>query len=64
MVGVAALVTLLGLWVAVSPYVIDMGSDELNLSTTVSGIVIAGLSAYNAYANSKADTAERARART
>ena len=54
-VGVAALALLLGLWAAVSPSVIEMGSDELGLSTLVSGLVVAALSAYNAYANSKAD---------
>lgn len=64
LVGVAALVILLGLWVAASPFVIEMGSNDLELSTIASGLVIAALAAYNAYANNKADTPERARART
>src|SRR6056297_3254165 len=46
-VGVAALAALLGLWILVSPFVIDMGSGALSTSTTVSGIVVAILSGYN-----------------
>ena len=64
LVGVAALVILLGLWIAVSPYLIEMGSENLELSTIVSGLVIAGLAAYNAYANNKADAPQRMRTRT
>lgn len=63
-VGVAALVILLGLWAAVSPYVIDMGSDTLLLSTVASGLIIAALSTFNAYLNNKADVAEQPRARS
>lgn len=63
-VGVASLAVLLGIWVLVSPSVIEMGSNDLATSTTVSGLVVAALAAYNAYANSKADTSERAPTRT
>ena len=62
-VGVASLATLLGLWALVSPAVIEMGSSELAMTTAAGGLIAAALSAYNAYANSKADTPERAPAR-
>lgn len=62
-VGAASLAVLLGLWIAVSPSLIEMGSDALASSTVVSGAAVAILSAYNAYANNKADTPERAGAR-
>ncbi|WP_121742084.1 SPW repeat protein [Natronorubrum halophilum] len=62
-VGVASLAILLGLWAVVSPYVIDMGSSELATGTTISGVVVALLAAYNAYANSSADAPDRARTR-
>ncbi|WP_222920039.1 SPW repeat protein [Natrinema sp. SYSU A 869] len=62
-VGVASLAVLLGLWALVSPAVIEMGSNELATGTAISGLVVAALSAYNAYANRKADTPERTRAR-
>ncbi len=62
-VGVASLTVLLGLWALVSPWFIDMGSDALATGTTISGLVVAALAAYNAYANNKADTPERTRAR-
>ncbi|MDF9747904.1 SPW repeat domain-containing protein [Natrinema salsiterrestre] len=62
-VGVASLATLLGLWALVSPAVIEMGSSELAMATAAGGLIAAALSAYNAYANSKADTSERAPAR-
>jgi len=62
-VGVAALAALLGLWILVSPFVIDMGSGALSTSTTVSGIVVAILSGYNAYANNKAEMPAAGRAR-
>lgn len=58
-VGAAALAALLGVWALVSPYVIEMGSSELARTTMGLGVIIAALSAYNAYANSKADTTER-----
>jgi len=62
-VGVAALATLLGLWTAISPFLIEMGSDNLATSTIASGALVALLSAYNAYENSKADVPERRRMR-
>ena len=57
-VGVASVATLLGLWALVSPAVIEMGSNELAATTAGGGLIAAVLSAYNAYANSKADTPE------
>jgi len=57
--AVASLATLLGLWALVSPAVIEMGSDELAIATAAGGLITALLSAYNAYANNKADTPER-----
>ncbi len=62
-VGVASLAVLLGLWLVAAPSVIDMGSDTLATGTAISGAVTAILSAYNAYANSKADAPEHTRAR-
>ncbi|SEV94392.1 SPW repeat domain-containing protein [Natrinema salifodinae] len=62
-VGVASLTVLLGLWLLVSPAVIEMGSSTLATGTALSGLVIAALSAYNAYANNRADTPERAATR-
>lgn len=62
-VGVASLATLLGLWALVSPAVIEMGSDELATATAAGGLIVAVLSAYNAYANSKADSPEHTPAR-
>ncbi|WP_226005341.1 SPW repeat domain-containing protein [Natrinema salinisoli] len=62
-VGVASLTVLLGLWALVSPSIIEMGSNELATGTAISGLLVAVLAAYNAYANSKADTPERTRAR-
>lgn len=56
--AIAALATLLGLWTLLSPYVIEMGSDELATSTVISGLIVAVLSAYSAYANNKADMPE------
>ena len=58
-VGAAGLAALLGVWALASPYVIEMGSSELARTTMGLGLVVAALSAYNAYANSKADTTER-----
>ena len=57
-VGVAALTTLLGIWALVSPWFIEMGSGLLVASTIAGGLITAALSAYNAYANNKADTPE------
>ncbi|WP_323171808.1 SPW repeat protein [Natrialba sp. PRR66] len=62
-VSLASLTVLLGVWIAISPAVIEMGSSELATSTTLSGIVVAALSAYSAYANNNADAPERARTR-
>ncbi len=62
-VGIASLAVLLGLWAVISPYVIEMGSDQLATSTLVAGLVIAAISAYNAYANGKADAPAHGRAR-
>ncbi|WP_226481080.1 SPW repeat domain-containing protein [Natrinema amylolyticum] len=62
-VGVASLAVLLGLWALVSPSFIEMGSNELATGTAISGLAVAALSAYNAYANRKADTPEQTRAR-
>ena len=62
--GAALLATVLGLWVLVSPAVIEMGSDELAMTTAAGGLVVAVLSAYNAYANRSADASERTPART
>lgn len=58
-VGAAFLAALLGIWALVSPYAFEMGSDELARTTMGLGLVIAALSAYSTYANSKADTSER-----
>ncbi|OIB55503.1 SPW repeat domain-containing protein [Natrialba sp. SSL1] len=62
-VAVASLATLLGLWALVSPAVIEMGSNELAMTTAGGGLLIAVLSAYSAYANNSADTSETAPAR-
>ena len=62
-VGVATLALILGLWIAVSPFVMEMGSGALANSTIVSGLVVVLLSAYNIYANRKADVPESMRTR-
>ncbi|SFB72524.1 hypothetical protein SAMN05444422_101501 [Halobiforma haloterrestris] len=62
-VGVASLAAILGLWALASPAVIEMGSSELATATAAGGLLAAALSAYSAYANSKADVPEHARAR-
>ncbi|AEH37141.1 SPW repeat domain-containing protein [Halopiger xanaduensis] len=62
-VGVASLAAVLGLWALVSPAVIEMGSSELAMTTAGGGLLVAALSAYNAYANSKADAPDHAHAR-
>lgn len=59
-VGAAALVAVIGVYAIISPYVIEMGSDELLWSTAAAGLVVAILSGYNAYASSRAETAEPA----
>lgn len=56
--GIASLAALLGLWALISPYVIEMGSTELARSTVISGLIVALLSAYSAYANNEADMPE------
>ncbi|MGQ3411721.1 SPW repeat domain-containing protein [Natrinema sp. LN54] len=62
-VGIASLAVLLGLWALISPSFIEMGSSELATGTAISGAAVALISAYNAYANNKADTPEQTRAR-
>lgn len=62
-VGAASLAVLLGLWVVVSPFLIEMGSGTLGTSTTIAGLVVVALSAYNAYANRRATAPQRAGAR-
>lgn len=56
-VGVSALVALLGLWIIIAPFVIDVASGAMAWSTLISGLLVAVLSGYNAYANRRADTA-------
>lgn len=58
-VGAASLAAVLGLWMVVVPAFLEMGSDELATGTAVSGLLVALLSAYSAYANNKADVPER-----
>ena len=62
-VGVASLAALLGLWALVSPAIIEMGSSELAATTAAGGLIAAALSAYSAYANSRADAPEGTTAR-
>jgi hypothetical protein len=40
-----------------------MGSSTLATGTAITGLLVAALSAYNAYVNNKADTPEQTRAR-
>ncbi|AEH37213.1 SPW repeat domain-containing protein [Halopiger xanaduensis] len=63
-VGAAGLTVLLGLWALISPAVIEMGSNELATGTAISGLAVALLAMYSAYANNKADVPARARTRT
>ncbi|GAB7017167.1 SPW repeat protein [Halostagnicola bangensis] len=63
-VGVASLTVLLGLWAVILPYLIEMGSNELATGTTITGVLVVALAAYNAYANNKADSPEHAATRT
>lgn len=58
-VAVASLAALLGLWALISPAMIEMGSDELAMTTAAGGLITAALSTYSAYANRKANTTER-----
>lgn len=46
--GVASLVAILGVWLIVSPALLEM-AELLFWSTLASGLLIAGLSGYNAY---------------
>lgn len=62
-VGVAALTLLLGVWSAITPFVMEMEGATLAISTMVSGLVVALLAAYTVYSNRKADAPERARMR-
>ncbi|KDE60581.1 SPW repeat protein [Halostagnicola sp. A56] len=62
-VGVASLTVLLGLWALVSPALVEMGSGQLATGTALSGLVVAILAGYTAYANNSADMPERARTR-
>jgi hypothetical protein len=57
------LAALLGLWALVSPAIIEMGSDELAMTTAAGGLITAVLSGSNAYANNEADTPERSTTR-
>ena len=59
-VAVASLTALLGLWLLASPVVIDASSAALATGTAASGLAVAALSAYNAYANNRADSPDRA----
>ena len=62
--GAAALAALLGLAALASPMFVEMGSDTLATATMAGGLVAAILSAYNAYANSEAETPQRSATRT
>lgn len=53
-VGVATVVAALGLWSVVAPFLLEVVSTELLWSTVVSGIVVAALAGYNAYAGRSA----------
>lgn len=57
-VGVASLVTLLGLWLLVSTVLFEM-TTFVFWSTVIAGILVAGLSGYNAYEARRARTAAR-----
>lgn len=46
--GIASLVALLGIWLIVSPALLEM-TEGLFWSTLASGLLVAGLSGYNAY---------------
>ena len=54
-VGVASLVTLLGIWLIVSTALLEMVQGAF-WSTVVSGLIIVGLSGYNAYEAREART--------
>lgn len=56
-VGVSSLVALLGVWILLVPFIIEMGSEELLWGTAVAGLLIALLSGYNAYSTRRASRA-------
>lgn len=62
-VGLSGLVVLLGIWIAASPFLIEMGSDALETSSLVSGILVALIALFNAYMNSQAEMPARTQAR-
>ena len=53
-VGGAALVALLGLWMIIAPFLAFEVEAALLWSNVISGIAVAGLSGYNAYAGREA----------
>lgn len=57
--GIAGLVALLGVWSIVAPVMLGFESRGLFWSTAVSGLVVAALSAYNAYESRRTDAAAR-----
>ena len=54
-IGVATLVALLGIWLVVSAALLEMSAGAF-WSTLVSGLLIAGISGYNAYESREART--------
>lgn len=48
-IGSAALVSLLGLWLLASPFLIEMGAEGAFWNNVVTGLLIALLAGYNAY---------------
>jgi hypothetical protein len=63
-VATASLVALLGLWIAVSPFLLGVESFALLSSNVVLGLLAALLSGYNAYASQQATTPTPSGART
>lgn len=57
--GIAGTVALLGVWSIVAPVMLGFESRGLFWSTAVSGLVVAALSAYNAYESRRTDAAVR-----
>ena len=47
--GAASLVALLGLWMAIAPFIFEVFSDGAFWSDVVSGLLVAALAGYNAY---------------
>ena len=47
--GVAALVTLLGIWALIAPFIIEMGSEALLWTTAIAGILVAAMAGYHTY---------------